>query len=321
MNTKNPASPRLETRIGFIGLGRMGFPMAHNLLKAGYPVVAYNRSRAAIDRLVSLGATAAQTPAATAREVEVLVSCVMTPADIEQIYLGPNGVLDGAASGLTCIDTSTTDPETSRKVAAALETKGVSFLDAPISGGPRGAQTATLSVMVGGDEAVLERVRPVLQVFGSNIFHMGPHGAGSASKLCNQVLTGVAHVLVAEAMVMGARLGLDAQKLFEVLQLSSGQCRALDRTVPEVILPRNFTAAFTIDGILKDLDCALRTAGENRVRLLLPALARQVYQEASSLGHGGEHLAAVILAMEKIAGVEVGRRRPASCGGNPLSGS
>ena len=295
-----------NTRIGFIGLGRMGLPMARNLLRMGYPVVAYNRSQVAVDHLVSLGATVAASPAAMARTVDVLVSCVMTPADVEQIYLGANGVLEGAGAGLTCIDTSTTHPETSRRVALALEEKGASFLDAPISGGPRGAETGTLSVMVGGDAAVLEHVRPVLQVFGSNIFHMGPTGAGCASKLCNQVLTGAAHVLVAEAMVMGAALGLDAQKLFAVLQHSSGQCRALDRAVPEAILPRNFAAAFTIDGILKDLDCALDVADKAGVRMLLPMVAQQIYLEASSLGHGKEHLAAVILAMEELAGVQVG---------------
>jgi len=292
-------------RIGFIGLGRMGFPMAANLLKAGYTVVAHNRSRGAVERLVDLGATAADTPAATAQAVDILVSCVMTPADIEQVYLGANGVLSGVRAGQACIDASTTHPAVSRSVAAALAAKDVAFLEAPVSGGPSGAAAGTLAVMVGGDVAVLEELRPVLQVFGRNIFHMGPVGAGNAAKLCNQILTGAAHVLVAEAMVLGTRLGLDPQTLFEVLQRSSGQCRALDRSVPEAILPRDFAAAFTVDGIIKDLDCALRMAGENGVRLLLPALARQIFQEASSLGHGGEHMAAVIRAMETIAGVEV----------------
>jgi 3-hydroxyisobutyrate dehydrogenase len=299
-------------RIGFIGLGRMGFPMARNLLKAGYPVVAHNRSQAAVERLVALGATAADTPAATMNAADILVSCVMSPTEIGQIYLGPDGVLAGARSGQICIDASTTHPAVSQKVAVALAEKQVAFLDAPISGGPRGADTGTLAIMVGGDATVLEQVRPVLQVFGHNIFHMGAVGAGNAAKLCNQILTGAAHVLVAEAMVMGTRMGLDPQKLFEVLQLSSGQCRALDRSVPEAILPRDFTAAFTVDGIIKDLDCALQMASENGVRLLIPALARQVYQEASSLGHGGEHLAAVIRAMETIAGVKVGGQRISS---------
>lgn len=299
-------------RIGFIGLGRMGFPMARNLLKAGYPVVVHNRSQGAVERMVAIGATAADTPASVMAAADILVTCVMSPAEIELIYLGPDGVLARVRSGQICVDTSTTHPAVSQKVATALAEKNVAFLDAPVSGGPRGAEEGTLAVMVGGDATVLEEILPVLQVFGRNIFHMGAVGAGNAAKLCNQILTGAAHVLVAEAMVMGTRMGLDPRKLFEVLQLSSGQCRALDRAVPEAILPRDFTAAFTVDGIIKDLDCALQMAGENGVRLLLPALARQVYQEASSLGHGGEHLAAVIRAMETIAGVEVGAKSSSS---------
>ncbi|MCF8173692.1 MAG: NAD(P)-dependent oxidoreductase [Burkholderiaceae bacterium] len=299
-------------KVGFIGLGRMGFPMAGNLLRAGYVVVAHSRSEGPVRRLVARGALAAGTPAATASSVDVLVSCVMTQAQIEQVYLGPEGTLAGARSGQVFIDASTTHPDVSRKLATALAAKGVAFLDAPVSGGPRGAEQGTLAVNVGGDAAVLARVRPVLEVFGRNIFHMGPVGAGNAAKLCNQILTGGAHVLVAEAMVLGTRLGLDPQTLFKALQVSSGQCRALDRAVPEAILPRNFAASFTVDGIIKDLDCALQMAGENKVRLLLPALARQVFQEASSLGHGDEHMAAVIRAMETIAGVEVGGKQPAA---------
>jgi 3-hydroxyisobutyrate dehydrogenase-like beta-hydroxyacid dehydrogenase len=197
---------------------------------------------------------------------------------------------------------------TSRKVGEALRAVGVDFIDAPISGGPLGAKNGTLSVMVGGDAAVLERARPVLEVFGKNIFHMGPIGAGCSTKMCNQILTGTAHVLVAEAMVLGGKLGLDPQQLFDVLHVSSGQCRALDRSVPEAILPRNFDAVFTVEGMIKDLECAIRTARESGVRLLLPTVAQQIYQEARGLGHGNQHLAAVIMPMEKIAGVEVGKK-------------
>ena len=292
-------------KIGFIGLGRMGFPMAANLLRAGHGVVAHNRSQGPVERLVALGAESAASPAETADAVDILISCVMTPAQGEQVYLGPDGALAGARAGQVFIDASTTNPEISRRIAASFALKHADFLDAPVSGGPSGAEQGTLAVMVGGDAQVLGKVRPILEVFGRNVFHMGAVGAGNSAKLCNQILTGTAHALVAEAMVLGTRLGLDPQTLFEVLQVSSGQCRALDRSVPEAILPRNFAAAFTIDGIIKDLDCALQTAGENGLRLLLPALARQMYQEARDRGHGGEHVAAVILPMEGIAGVEV----------------
>lgn len=296
-------------RIGFIGLGRMGFPMAVNLLKAGHEVVAHNRSAAAVERLVELGATAAMSPAQVASEVEVLVSCVMSPEQVEQVYLGPSGALAGARAGQIFIDTSTTHPELSRRIAATLAQAGVDFLDAPVSGGPGSARQGTLAVMVGGQPAVLQKARPVLEIFGRNIFHMGEHGAGSAAKLCNQILTGTAHVLVAEAMVLGSSFGLEPEALLAALQASSGQCRALDRSVPEAILPRNFSAAFTVEGIIKDLDCALHAADDRGVRLLLPALARQMYQETRALGHGDKHLSAVILPMERIAGIEVVQTR------------
>ncbi len=297
-------------RVGFIGLGRMGFPMARNLIKAGHSVVAHNRSRGPVDRLVALGAVPAATPAEVARSVEIVVSCVMTPEQVEDIYLGPEGALKGARAGQVYIDTSTIDPMTTRKIGEALRGRDVAFIDAPISGGPLGAENGTLSVMVGADAAALEKARPVLEVFGKNIFHMGPIGAGCSTKICNQMLTGTAHVLVAEAMVLGAKLGLDPQKLFDVLHVSSGQCRALDRAVPEAILPRNFAAVYTVEGMIKDLECTIRTARENGVRLLLPTVAQQIYQEARGLGHGGEHLAAVIMPMEKIAGVEADKKKP-----------
>ena len=299
-------------QVGFVGLGRMGFPMARNLLRAGHSVVAHNRSRGPVDRLVALGAKSASTPAEVARSVEILVSCVLTPEQVEHIYLGPEGAMEGARAGQVFIDTSTIYPMTSRKIGEALRAKGVSFIDAPISGGPQGAENGTLSVMVGADAAALEKARPVLEVFGKNIFHMGPVGSGCSTKICNQILTGTAHVLVAEAMVLGTKLGLDPQKLFEVLHLSSGQCRALDRAVPEAILPRNFAAVYTVNGMIKDLECAIRTARENGVRLLLPTLAQQIYLEARGLGHGDQYLAAVIMPMEKITGVEVGSKERGS---------
>ena len=295
-------------RVGFIGLGRMGFTMASNLIKAGHSVVAHNRSRGPVDRLVALGAIPALTPAEVARSVEILVSCLLTPEQVEHIFLGPEGALEGASVGQVFIDTSTIYPMTSRKIGEALRAKGVAFIDAPISGGPQGAENGTLSVMVGADAEALEKARPVLEVFGKNIFHMGPIGAGCSTKICNQILTGTAHVLVAEAMVLGTKLGLDPRQLFDVLHVSSGQCRALDRAVPEAILPRNFDAVYTVDGMIKDLECAIRTARESGVRLLLPTVAQQIYQEARGLGHSNQHLAAVIMPMEKIAGVEVGKK-------------
>ena len=291
--------------VGFIGLGRMGFPMAQNLLKAGHEVVAHNRSPGAVERLVQLGAQRASSPAEVARAVDVLVTCVLTPQQDEQIYLGSGGAIEGARAGQVFIDTSTVEPALSRKIGEALAGRGVSFMDAPISGGPKGAEAGTLSVMIGGDAGALEKARPVLEVFGKKIFHMGPIGSGCATKICNQILTGTTHALVAETMVLGTSLGLDPRRLFEVLKVSSGQSNSLERAVPNFILPRKFEAAYPIEGIIKDLECAIQTAKAQGVRLLLPTIAQQLYQEARGLGHAQKDVAAVVLPMEAIAGVEV----------------
>lgn len=295
--------------VGFIGLGRMGEPMVENLLKAGHALQVYNRSQAAVERLVAKGARAAASPAAMAAEVEVLFTCVLRPEEVESVYLGANGIVSAASARLVCVDTSTVDPMTTRKVAAILAEKGTPLLDAPVSGGPAGAAAATLSMMVGGDEAVFNKVRPLLETLGKKLFYMGASGNGVSAKICNQILTGTTHALVSETMVLGAKLGLDPQRLFEVLKSSSGQSNSLERAVPNFILPGKFDAAFAMTGIVKDLECAILTAKKHGVRLLLPNVAQQLYVEACALGHANKDVAAVVLPMEAIAGVAVRSER------------
>lgn len=292
-------------KIGYIGLGRMGLPMAERLLQAGHALTVHNRSQAAVERLVAKGAQKAASPKEVASQVEVLFTCLLTPAQCEQIFLGEQGAIHGARAGQIFVDMATIDPMTTRKIAQALAAKGVAFIDAPISGGPNGAEAGTLSIMAGGDPAAFEKVRPLLEALGKKIFHMGPVGNGVSTKICNQILTGTNHALVAEAMVLGTKLGLDPQRLFDVLKVSSGQSNSLERAVPNYILPRKFGAAYSVEGIIKDLECAIHTAKSCGVRLLLPTIAQQMYQETRGLGHGEKDVAAVVLPMEAIAGVEV----------------
>ena len=295
--------------VGFIGTGRMGYPMAANLIKAGHTVFVHNRSQESIEKLVAQGARRAATPAEIAQNVEILVSCVLTPQQDEEIYLGENGAIQSARAGQIYIDTSTVEPRVSRKIGEALAARGVKYLDAPISGGPWGAEAGTLSLMIGGDAEAVEKARPVLEVFGKKIFHMGPIGSGCATKICNQILTGTTHALVAETMVLGASLGLDPQRMFEVLKVSSGQSNSLERAVPNFIIPRKFEpAGYPVEGIIKDLEAAIQTAKANGVRLLLPTIAQQLYQEARGLGHGQKDVAAVVLPMEAIARTQVGKK-------------
>ncbi len=283
----------------------MGLPMAQRLINAGHALSVYNRSQGAVQKLVAAGAQAGATPRDVAQKVDVLFTCLLTPAQSEAIYLGDQGAIHGARSGQIFIDTATVDPMTTRRIAAALAEKGVTLLDAPISGGPDGAEAGTLSIMIGGDTAAVDKMRPLFDVLGKKIFHMGGVGCGVSAKICNQILTGTNHVLVAEAMVLGTKLGLDPQRLFDVLRVSSGQSNSLERAVPNYILPRKFGAAYTIEGIIKDLECAIHAAKEYGVRLMLPTVAQQMYQEARGLGHGDKDVAAVVLPMEAIAGVEV----------------
>jgi 3-hydroxyisobutyrate dehydrogenase-like beta-hydroxyacid dehydrogenase len=293
-------------RVGFIGLGRMGRPMALNLLKAGFEVVVHSRSPAPVEMLVKAGAKAASSPMETARNVDILGACLLMPEQSLAIFLGPKGVIQNANPGLLCIDFATIDPMTSRKIAAELSEKGIGYLDAPISGGPKGAEAASLSIIVGGAEADFERARPVLERLGSKLFHMGPVGAGVATKLCNNMITGTVHVLIAEAMVLGTKAGIDPRRLYEVLRVSSARSNTLERILPNFVLPRKFEADSTTESIIKDLECVLATAKALGVRALLPTIAQQCYIEAAGLGHAQQDLSSVILPMEQIAGIQVG---------------
>jgi 3-hydroxyisobutyrate dehydrogenase len=286
--------------VGFVGLGLMGAPIAARIRQAGYPLktIARHRTEAekqGYDMLASIADLAAA--------CEVVFTCLPAPDASLDVYLGTGGLLTRARAGSLFIELSTIDPKTAAKIGAACEASQVAFLDAPVSGGPGGAKTGALSIMVGGKEADFERARPLLSTFGTKCFHMGEAGMGSATKMCNQMLTGVTHALVAEAMVLGAKMGLDASRLYEVLRVSSGQSNSLDRAVPKFIIPRTFEAAFALDGIYKDLECITRSGKEFGVRLLLAAVAQQLYEEARNADLGKKDVASVFLAVERAAGL------------------
>ena len=293
-------------RIGFVGLGLMGLPIARHFAAAGHRLFVASGSRAPLDELAALGATVCASPREIAPQVEIFFSCRVTPEQSRQTFLGKDGVLATAAAGLLCVDLATTDPETARDIAAQLAKRDIGFLDAPISGGPDGAKAKTLSIIAGGAAEHVERAKPLFDLFGKKTFHMGPVGSGVATKLCNNMITITTHALVAEAMVLGVKAGVDAARLYEVLHSSTACSRTLERVVPNHFLKRNFKAASNVTTVMKDLDCALLTARRLGVRLLLPAVALQCYVDAAGRGHADDDIAAVILPMEEIAGVQVG---------------
>jgi 3-hydroxyisobutyrate dehydrogenase len=301
-------------RIGFTGLGLMGTPMARNLVRAGHRLVVHSSNREATRQLCDDGAQAAASVADMAGAVDVLCSCRVAPEHSLEVFTGAQGAIAAGREGLVCIDFATIDPATSRHIARALRERGIGFVDAPVSGGPGGAAAGTLSIMVGGSDADVARVRPVLEALGKSVFHLGANGNGLAAKLCNNLITGTLHALIAEAMVLGAKLGLPGERLYEVLRASSARSNTLERVVPNHFLPRNYAPASALSMMIKDLECVTATAKAAGVRMLLPTIAQQMFVEAQGLGHGDKDLAAVILPMEAIAGVSGGSAPSAASG-------
>ena len=294
-----------ETRVGFIGLGRMGRPMSLNVMKQGFPLVVSNRSRAVVDDLARQGAQTAASPAEVAAQAEVVCLCLPVPATVEEVVLGKKGVREGIKPGSVVVDFSTIGPSTCRSVAEALKAQDVAYVDAPVSGGTTGAEAATLTIMVGGERRSYERVLPILQAVGKKIVYAGPVGAGAVVKLMNQLLVGINLAGAAEAMVLGTKAGVDPQLLYDTIASATGNSFQLQRCFPDLILKGNFENMFSVDLLHKDIALGVEIGKEQRVRLLLGALSLQVFEEARELGHGGEDIAAVIKPLERLAGVEV----------------
>ena len=292
--------------IGFVGLGLMGTPMARHLVAAGHRLFINSRSAAALEELAASGAVVCDSPKEIAAQVEVFFSCRVTPEQSIETFLGERGAAQGQKQGLLCIDLATTDPDTAKTIGCKLVAAGMSFIDAPVSGGPNGAVNQTLTIMAGGEQTDLARARPLLEVLGKKIFHTGPVGAGVAAKLCNNMISITTHALVAEAMVMGVKAGVDAHQLYEVLRASSARSNTLERVVPNHFLTRDFEASASLTTIMKDLHCAIETGRKLGVRLLLPNVAMQCFVDAAGRGHIDKDIASVILPMEEIAGVKVG---------------
>jgi 3-hydroxyisobutyrate dehydrogenase-like beta-hydroxyacid dehydrogenase len=294
-------------RVGFIGLGKMGRPMASRLLEAGYAVTVHNRSRRAVDDLAAEGAQPAGSPAEVASQSDMVLTALPTPAAVEEVYLGPQGLVVYARTGQVLADHSTVSPPTSRRVAEAVAARGAGFLDAPVSGGPAGAQSGSLTIMVGGAREVLERARPVFEVLGQNIYHVGPNGAGSVVKLVNQLLVGIHSAAAAEALAFGVRAGADPEVLAEVIGTSFGASRMLSRNAP-LMLEGKFEPATSVNLILKDLGLITELARDLNARLLLGGIAEQVFVEARAYGFGENDMAVVVRPLEMQQGLEVRRK-------------
>jgi 3-hydroxyisobutyrate dehydrogenase len=287
-------------RIGFIGLGNMGGPMAANLVKAGHDVAVFDMAGTAVAKAVEAGAHARTSAADTAREREAVVTMLPAGHHVRQVYLGENGILKQAKAGTLLIDSSTIDVQTARDVHAAAKIAGVEFLDAPVSGGVGGAAAGTLTFMVGGDEAAFGRAKPILEKMGKNIFHAGGAGNGQAAKICNNMLLAISMIGTCEAFVLAEKLGLDAETLFKISSTASGQCWSLTSycpvpgPVPASPANRNYQAGFTASMMLKDLKLAQNAAQASGAATPLGAQATAIYSMFESAGAGGRDFSGII---------------------------
>lgn len=294
-------------RVGFIGLGIMGKPMARNILHAGHTLTIFARHPETVSDLVGEGAALVASPAEVGRAAEVVITMLPNAPEVEEVVLGPDGVLAGAAAGSVVVDMSTIAPAASRRLAQACAEQGVAFLDAPVSGGSVGAERGTLSIMAGGDADAFARVRPIFTAMGREeaIFHVGPSGTGEVVKLANNLLCGVIAAASAEALALGVKNGVDADTLADIIGMSSGASWQLSNVFPLRVWDGSFTPGFMTDLLLKDLGLALDLADEGGVPLRLTEQARAMYEETRAAGHGRDDYSSVTLQIEDAAGVRV----------------
>ncbi|HVL81045.1 MAG TPA: NAD(P)-dependent oxidoreductase [Actinomycetota bacterium] len=285
-------------RIGFVGLGTMGAPMARNLLSAGFAVTVHNRTRVKEEPLAALGAARAATPADAARDAEAVVVIVSDTPDVEQVLFGPGGVVSGAGPGTVVIDMSTISPGATRSFGSRLAEAGLELVDAPVSGGSEGAEAATLTVMVGGDPTVIGRVRPVFEAVGSKVTHVGPLGAGQAAKAVNQVIVGGMYLAVAEGVALAEGSGLDVERVLEAI--GSGACRSwvLENRSRNMV-ERRHPLGFRLALHRKDLGIALDEARRANVNLPLSDLVAHLEDRLVASGLGDQDVSALMEALRK----------------------
>ena len=292
-------------KIGFVGLGHMGNPMARNLLKHGHTLKVYDVVPELVKKLSEKGADVASSAVDCARGVEVVITMLPSSPHVRSVYLGQYGILAGAAPGTPLIDCSTIDPLTAREVAMDAKAKSCPMVDAPVSGGVGGAEAGTLTFMVGGDAQDFETAKPILQAMGKNIVHCGAAGNGQVAKICNNMMLAIEMIATSEGMTLAAKLGMDPKVFAAIVNTSSGRCWSSDTYNPypgvleNVPASRNYTGGFGADLMLKDLTLVTDAAKSAHHPVMLGALAQQIYQKHSVDGNGAKDFSSVILQYMK----------------------
>ena len=288
--------------VGFIGLGIMGRPMAKNLLKAGYPLVVHSRSQGPVDELVGAGAKAAGSPADVAAQADVLITMLPNSPDVELVALGKTGIIERAKSNLLFLDMSTISPIVSQKIGKALSGKGVRMLDAPVSGGEKGAIDAALSIMVGGETADFDAALPIFQAMGKTITHLGPLGAGGFTKLANQIIVAVNLTALGEALTLARKAGLDRSLTLKALGGGLAGSKCLEQKTPNYV-SGTYNPGFKIDLHFKDLGLIMESSRALGVPLPCTAVVQELFNALRVKGSGGLDHSGVITLLEELAGV------------------
>lgn len=289
-----------KERIGFIGLGIMGKPMARNLINAGFTLCVHNRSRGSVDELVGEGAAPASSPRAVAENSDIVITMLPDTPDVESAVSGQNGILAGAHEGLLVVDMSTISPVATRRLASELGNRNVRMLDAPVSGGDKGAIAGTLSIMAGGDASDFERVRPVFESLGKTIVHCGEIGSGQIVKACNQIVVALVIEAVSEALVLGSKAGVQPAVILEVLGGGLAQNRVMELRGPTMV-QHNFQPGFKARLHRKDLNIIMQTAREYGVALPVSAIVDQMFTNLIENGKGDLDHSALLTVVEEMS--------------------
>ena len=299
----------MKLRVGFIGLGEMGKWMAINIVKAGFPLAVYDLRPEPVQELVASGASAVGSPAEVARKADCVLLSLPDTEDVQKVIFGRNGLTDGLSAGATVVDLSTIHYLATLKIAEDLSARGVTFIDAPVSGMEARAREGKLTVMVGGESSAVEKIRPILDVIGDNLVYMGKSGNGQLTKLVNQLLYNISCAAMAEILPMAVKLGLDPEAICSVVTTSTGQTFANVFFTP-LILKNDFKPGYSLARAYKDMATAAEISGQMKIPLPVFFAALQTYQLALIQGYGNENKGAMIKVWEKALGVEVRSKKP-----------
>jgi 3-hydroxyisobutyrate dehydrogenase len=291
------------TRIGWIGTGVMGLSMCGHLQAKGYPTTIYSRTKSRAQSLVDKGAKWAETPAAVAAASDVIFTIVGLPSDVREVYFGDKGILSAGRKGAITVDMTTTEPSLAREIYDSAKAKGISAIDAPVSGGDVGAKAATLSIMVGGDKDAVEKVMPLFQAMGKNIVHQGGAGTGQHTKMCNQIVLSGTIIGVCESLLYGYKAGLELETMLSSVSKGAAQCWILDNLAPKMV-KRNFDPGFFVEHFEKDLGIVLDESKRMGISMPGLALVRQFYVALKAQGHGRLGYHALLLTLEQLSAVK-----------------